>query len=75
MHGSASFYMTCSCQSRLSVNDSALKLCNDPDLKTLYPSPPGPFASLGLAYLSLEVFSVFSLCVCVLHGSVMSDSL
>ena len=28
---------------------------NDLALKTLYPSPPGPFASLGMAHLFLEV--------------------
>ena len=32
-------------------------------LKTLYPSPPGPFASLGMAHLSLEVsFCSFFVC-------------
>ena len=63
MQSRASCYITCSCQSRLSVND-LLDYANNLALKTLYPSPPAPFDSLGVVYLSLAVFSLFFLCVC-----------
>ena len=56
------------CQSKTPLDYS-----NDLALKTLYPSPPGPFASLGMAHLPVEVFSLFFLYVC--SHSVMSHSL
>ena len=46
-----------------------LDYANDPALKTLYPSPPGPFASLGMTHLSLEIVSLFFLCVCLVAES------
>ena len=39
-----------------------LDYANDLALKTLYPSLPGPCASLGVAHLSLEVLSQFFVC-------------
>ena len=56
-------YITCSCQSRPSINN-LLDYANNLALKTLYPSPPAPFDYLGVVHLSLAVFSLFFLCVC-----------
>ena len=41
-----------------------LDYANYPALKTLYPSPLGPFASFGMSHFSLEIVSLFFLCVC-----------
>ena len=45
-----------------------LDYAKDPVLKTRYPSPPGPSASLGLAHLSSGILSCMQL-----SRSVVSD--
>ena len=59
MQSRASCYITCSCQSRLSVND-LLDYANNLALKTALQLSRA-IASLGQAHLSLEVLSLFSL--------------
>ena len=37
----------------------------------LYPRSPGPFASFVVAHLSLQVFSLFSLCMCSVASNIL----
>ena len=67
MQSRASCYITCSCQSRLSINNP-LDYANDLALKTL-PQPPRGIASLSVAHFSLQVFPLF-FSLCVLSSSV-----
>ena len=66
----ASYYIACSCQSRLSINDPP-GLCKWSWLENSGSQPSRAFASLGMAHLSLMEFSLFFLCVC----SVATNSL
>ena len=59
MHSRASCYITCSCQLRLSITDTRDHAKNLA-LKTWHAQPPSAIASLDLAHLSLEVFSLSS---------------